>query len=237
MSKGQNLRPVFVFTGMGPQWWAMGRELLAREPVFRATAEACDAAFVDVAGWSILTEMKADEQASRMADTRIAQPANVLLQIALTALWRAWGVEPAAIVGHSVGEVAAACAAGMLTLEQVMKVAYHRSQVQKLAAGKGKMLALGVPASDIEGMIEGLEEFVSIAAINSPSSVTLAGDPEPLEEIAAWAQAKGVFNRFLAVEVAYHSPHMEPLQDILFSALQHLQPAPKSAAQRWQRGG
>lgn len=224
-SSSQSHSPVFVFTGMGPQWWAMGRQLLVREPVFRATAEACDAAFQGVAGWSILAEMTAEEHASNIADTRIAQPANVLLQIALTALWRSWGVEPAAIIGHSVGEVGAAYASGMLTQEQCMTVAYHRSQVQKMAAGKGKMLALGMSAAEAEELLVGLEHSVSLAAINGPSTVTLAGDPAPLESIAARAEEQGVFYRFLQVEVAYHSPHMAPLWDNLATALDGLSPA------------
>ena len=101
-------RPVFVFTGMGPQWWGMGRELLQTEPVFRRVAEECDAIFQRLAGWSILAEMKADETSSRISETQIAQPANFIVQAGLAALWRDRGVEPAAIVGHSVGEVSAA---------------------------------------------------------------------------------------------------------------------------------
>lgn len=105
---------------MGPQWWAMGRELYQQEPVFRNEVDQCDAVFKKIAGWSILDEMLADEPVSRMSDTTIAQTSNFVIQTGLVALWRSLGVEPAAIVGHSVGEVTAAYVAGVLTLEEAI---------------------------------------------------------------------------------------------------------------------
>jgi acyl transferase domain-containing protein len=225
---GQAARPVFVFTGMGPQWWAMGHELLQHEPVFRQKAEECDAVFQRVAGWSILAEMKADENHSKITQTQIAQPANFVLQVALTALWHSWGIEPAAIVGHSVGEVTAAYVAGVLDLEEAISVSYHRSRVQKKVAGQGKMLAVKMTQEDVLAILSGHEDQVSIAAINSPTSVTLSGEAKRLEEIAAQLEAKGVFNRFLRVELAYHSPIMEPLKDDLLQSLSAL--CPKSPA-------
>ena len=221
---GNEAKPVFVFTGMGPQWWAMGHELLQHEPVFRKVAEECDAIFQRLAGWSILAEMKADENYSKIGETQIAQPANFVLQAALTALWRSRGIEPAAIVGHSVGEVTAAHIAGILDLEDAIRVSYHRSRIQKKAVGQGKMLAIGLTADKAQSMLEGYEAQVSFAAINSPSAVTLSGESEALEEIAAKLEAKGVFNRFLRVELAYHSQVMEPLKDELRESLSMLRP-------------
>ncbi len=221
---GKDVKPVFVFTGMGPQWWGMGRQLHAEEPVFRAAVEEADAHFRRHAGWSILAEMLADESASRMASNEIAQPANFILQVGLAALWRSWGVEPAAIVGHSVGEVAAACIAGVLDLDSAARVSFHRSRLQQTMAGKGRMLAVGLPVSTAEDLLDVYEGRVSVAAINSPSAVTLAGDPDALAELAALLEEEGVFNRALRVEIAYHSVHMDPLKGELLASLGGLRP-------------
>lgn len=221
-AKGE--KPVFVFTGMGPQWWAMGRELYERDAEFRRTASAVDEIFRQQAGWSILEEMQADEASSRMSETQVAQPANFLIQAGLAAMWRARGIEPAAVVGHSVGEVSAAYVAGVLSLEDAVKVSFHRSRIQRKAAGLGTMLAVGVGEAEAWSLLQGYEERVSIAAANSPSATTLAGDRDALEAIAGELERKGVFNRFLRVEVAYHSPYMDPLRPELLSALADLRP-------------
>ena len=145
---GKRSKVVFVYTGMGPQWWGMGRELLREEPIFRAAMERIDALFRPQAGWSLLDEFAVDETNSRMTQTLVAQTANFALQAALTDLWRSWGVEPAAVVGHSVGEVAAAYAAGVLSLEDAMRVSFHRARLQATVVGGGKMLAVGLSAED-----------------------------------------------------------------------------------------
>ncbi|SFW32663.1 type I polyketide synthase [Nitrosovibrio sp. Nv17] len=218
--------PVFVYTGMGPQWWAMGRELYRHEPVYRRTVEACDAVFQGLAGWSILAEMLADEAHSRMADTIVAQPANFLIQAGLTALWRARGVEPAAVVGHSVGEVSAAYAAGVLSLEDSVRVSYERSRIQKQAAGQGRMLAVGLGRQRCTELLAALPAAgVSVAAVNGPATVTLAGAADALEAISAHLTGLGEFNRFLQVEVAYHSPFMDPLKPEIRRVLADLRPA------------
>ncbi len=218
-------KPVFVYTGMGPQWWAMGRELYHSEPVYREAVDSCDALFRSLAGWSILDAMLADEQDSRISDTEIAQPANFLIQVGLTAIWRSLGIEPAAIVGHSVGEVSAAYASGVLSLSDAVKVSYHRSRIQKKASGHGKMLAVGLSEEQCAELLELTEGAVSIAAVNSHASVTLAGDAHSLEVIAAYLTELGEFNRFLQVEVAYHSHFMEPLKPELREALAQLTPS------------
>lgn len=212
-------KPVFVLTGMGPQWWGMGRELFASEAVFRSTAQECDVIFKQLSGWSILDEMLADESVSRITETQIAQPANFVLQVSLVALWRSWGIEPAAVVGHSVGEVAAAYIAGVLSLADALRVSYHRSRIQKKAAGIGTMLAVGLSATEVENYLPQFQGLVSLAAANSPSSVTLAGDHNILQQFAHQMQEKEIFHRFLNVEVAYHSHTMEPLEAEMLEAL------------------
>ncbi|WP_245768513.1 type I polyketide synthase [Stigmatella aurantiaca] len=218
-------KPVFVFTGMGPQWWAMGRELYERDALFRSTLDRCDAIFQRLAGWSLLAQMLADEKSSNMARTDIAQPANAFLQIGLLELWRRAGVEPAAVVGHSAGEVASAYAAGRFTLEQAMLVIYERSRIQAKAAGLGKLLAVGLTEEGARAAIRGREDVVSIAAINGPSAVTLSGAAKAIEEISAELEARGVFQRILKVEVPYHSPAMDPLKPELRRCLATLQPS------------
>lgn len=216
--------PVFVFTGMGPQWWAMGRELFESEQVFRNTAIAVDKIFQSLAGWSILEEMQADESKSRIEETQIAQPANFLLQVALTDLLKSWGVVPSAIVGHSVGEVSGAYVSGALSLEDAVRVSYHRSHLQQRAAGKGKMLAVGLGIDQAKALIEDKSNLISIAAVNGATAVTLSGDADALAAVAKTLTEKQIFNRFLRVEVAYHSPQMEPLKEEMLDALKDIKP-------------
>jgi len=215
----------FVYTGMGPQWWGMGQELFRYEPIAAATLDEIDAIFRPLAGWSLRDAMLAPEAESRMAHTDLAQPANFALQIALTRLWEARGVRPAAVVGHSVGEVSSAYVAGVYTLEEAVRVSFHRSRLQQTMAGRGAMLAVGLAEAEAARLLVG-RPGVSIAAINSFNAVTLSGDPEPLQAIAAELEARGVFQKFLRVEVAYHSPQMDPLRDELFAALADLDPKP-----------
>jgi len=215
---------VFVYSGMGPQWWGMGQELMAREPLFRRKVEEYDAVFQRISGWSILKEMLASEEASNMARTQIAQPANFVLQAALTELWASWGIQPAAVVGHSVGEVTSSYVSGILSLEDALRVSFHRSRLQGSLAGQGAMLAVGLPEAEAQAYLAGLEGRVAIAAINSPQAVTLAGHEEPLMALARVFQDKGIFHRALKVEVAYHSPVMDPIEAELKAALRELQP-------------
>ncbi|MDQ7070540.1 MAG: SDR family NAD(P)-dependent oxidoreductase, partial [Rhodobacterales bacterium] len=226
---GADARPVvFVFTGMGPQWWAMGRGLMATSPVYRDAVVAADAAFHAHSGWSILAEMEADENTSRMAKNEIAQPANFILQLGLLALWRSLGITPSAIIGHSVGEVAAAYAAGCLTLEDAALVSYHRSRCQQKMAGQGKMLAVGLSEDAAQELADLYDGQVSVAAVNAANSVALAGDAAALEEIAEMLAEEDVFAKILRVEVAYHSYQMDPLKDEILTVLGALDPqAPK----------
>jgi acyl transferase domain-containing protein len=219
-----NLKLAFVFSGMGQQWWAMGRTLLSEEPVFRETIQRCDQLLRQYADWSLLEELTASEENSRINSTQIAQCAIFSVQVALSALWRSWGIIPEAIVGHSVGEVAAAHVAGVLSLEDAVRVIFHRSRLQAETAGKGKMLAVGLSLESAQQILIGYEDRVSVGAVNSPSSVTLSGDGSALEAIAQSLEPKQIFCRFLQVEVPYHSPLMEPLKAELAECLQGINP-------------
>jgi acyl transferase domain-containing protein len=228
VTAGQAPRLAFVFSGMGPQWWAMGRQLMEREPVFRAAVERCDAALGALSGWSLIEAMAADEADSRMAETEVAQPANFALQIGLAELWRSWGSHPDAVVGHSAGEAAAAYVSGALSWEDAIAVVYHRSRLQQLTSGQGRMLAVGLSHEDALAALAGHEDRVSIAAVNGPTGVALVGDAPALEAIAARLGQDGVFNRFLHGKVPYHSHYMAPIRAELLASLAGI--SPRSAA-------
>ncbi len=218
--------PVFVFSGMGPQWWAMGRQLLRDEPVFRAMAERCAALFDALAGGAILAQMLASEEDSRMADTDIAQPANFILQVALAELLAAWGVRPAAIIGHSAGEPAAAYVAGCLTLEQAVRVIYHRSHLQHRTAGMGRMLAIGLGQREALDELAALDDpTLTLAAVNGPTQVTVAGSADGIERLRLVLEPRQVFARALKVQVPFHSIYMEALEAPIHAALDDLVPA------------
>jgi acyl transferase domain-containing protein/NADPH:quinone reductase-like Zn-dependent oxidoreductase/NADP-dependent 3-hydroxy acid dehydrogenase YdfG/acyl carrier protein len=212
---------VFVYTGMGPQWWAMGQELLKTQPVFRETMEKCDQLFKKLAGWSLIEEMSVSEDVSKMNETRLAQPANFIIQAGLSALWKHWGIEPDAVVGHSVGEVASAYASGALSLEDAILVSYYRSKLQQTTSGTGKMLAVGLSEKAVQPYLVGQ---ISVAAINSPNSVTLAGNEDDLMQISDMLEAEKIFNKMLTVEVPYHSYLMEPIKEELFEKLASVKP-------------
>ena len=216
------INTVFVFSGQGPQWWAMGRTLYHKIPIFKTTVEQIDLLFMEVAGWSILKEFLKDEKNTRINETVVAQPAIFALQVALYEYWKTLGVEPSAVVGHSVGEVAAAYVSGSLSIKDAVKVIYHRSRIQDKATGKGIMAALGVSRQKAEEYITPYNGLVSIAAINGPAMVTVSGNTEPIEEICLRCEKDGVFNRVLVVNVPFHSHHMEPLQNELIESLQNI---------------
>ncbi|MBN1206612.1 MAG: SDR family NAD(P)-dependent oxidoreductase [Myxococcaceae bacterium] len=217
-------RVAFVFTGMGPQWWRMGRELLASEPVFRAEVEACDAAMRAHGGPSVIEELLRDEAQSQMALTLVAQTTNFALQAGLAALLRSWGISPDAVVGHSVGEVAAAYTAGALTLREATLVSVHRARLQATTAGRGGMMAVGLSVPEAESFLARHASGVSIAAINSTTAVTLAGDHAGLAEIARILAERQVFHRELRVEIAYHSAQMDCIEHELREALGSIRP-------------
>ncbi|MCP3061223.1 SDR family NAD(P)-dependent oxidoreductase [Myxococcus sp. K38C18041901] len=215
---------LFVYTGMGPQWWAMGRQLLSTERVFREAVEECDGLFRELAGWSIAEELKRDASSSRITRTEVAQPANAVLQVALTRLWASWGVVPDGVVGHSIGEVGAAWASGALDARDALLTAFHRSRLQQRVAGQGAMLAVGLGPDEALEWVQRHGPGIAVAAINSARSVTLAGARAPLERVAAELASAHRFQRFLQVEVPYHSPLMDPLRGELLDALAVLRP-------------
>lgn len=211
--------PAFVFTGMGPQWWRMGQELFKSSQTYRETVEEADALFRAISGFSILGEMLRDESDSQIQKTVLAQPANFLLQAGIFAVLRQYGVKPGAVVGHSVGELGSAYAAGVLSLEDALKVSFHRSQLQAETAGSGGMLAVGLGKQDALERIAECPNMLSLAAVNGESAVTLAGYVPSLQRLGDQLTREGIFSRMLDVDIPYHSPMMDPLMPRLAAAL------------------
>jgi acyl transferase domain-containing protein/NADPH-dependent curcumin reductase CurA/NAD(P)-dependent dehydrogenase (short-subunit alcohol dehydrogenase family)/acyl carrier protein len=218
-------RLAFVFSGQGPQWWGMGRQLLDTEPVFHQVVTECDRQLRELGGFSLLEELGVTEAASRLGRTDIAQPAILAIQAGLVALWRAWGVTPDAVVGHSVGEIAAAHAVGALTLGQAVEIAFHRGRLMHEAAGRRRMAAVEVSAARAAAALRGYEQRLGVAAVNGPTSVVLSGEPEALASVVAAFEAQGVTCRMLPVDYAFHSPQMAGAARALAERLRGLAPA------------
>jgi len=222
-------RVVFVMSGQGPQWYGMGRELMRAEPIFRRTVEACEKAMQPWAKFSLREELNRTEETSQMQRTEISQPAIFAMQMGLAELWKSWGVHPTAVVGHSVGEVAAACLAGILTLDQAAEIIVLRGRfMDECPAPGGTMLAVGMTPEDAQAVIKRHDPNVSIAAYNGPLSLTLSGLRTSLEAIAAELEAKGTFARFLQVSHPFHHAMMQPAADSLNEALADLTPSTES---------
>ncbi|MCE5269831.1 SDR family NAD(P)-dependent oxidoreductase [bacterium] len=231
MASGQTLqpeaqRPVFVFSGMGQQWRGMGLRLYETEPVFRRTFDRCADIFKGLTReWSLLEELRvADEAGSRLAQPKVVQPMIFSLQAGLDALWRSWGIAPDTVIGHSVGEVAAACSVGILSLEDGALVTYHRGRLIQRLEGKGTMLAVGLSLEETGPLLEGLEGLVSVAAMNGPRSLTLSGDEKALGEIASRLEQKNEFARFVNVNVPYHSAALDSILDEFEKAIAGIAP-------------
>lgn len=218
-------RIAFVMSGQGPQWWGMGRELMKHEPVFRKIIERCDAAMRGFARFSLLEELARPEAESRMSETEIAQPSIFAMQMALSELWKSWGVEPAAIVGHSVGEIAAACAAGVFDLEEGARIIALRGRFMgDCAKGAGTMLAVGLGEDEANALIARHDRNASIAAFNGPRSLTISGPRASLERMIAELEPQGVFARLVRVDHPFHHALMQPAADALRAKLADLKP-------------
>lgn len=209
-----------VFTGQGAQWPAMGAELLAQSSTAVEIVSALEARLArlpeqDRPQWSLLEEMRRPAGSSRVAETELSQPVCTAVQIVLVDLLRASGIEFGAVVGHSSGEMAAAYAAGVITADDAICIAYYRGLHSHLAAGrdgqKGAMMAAGVTVDDASELV-GSHVFQGravIAAYNSSTSLTLSGDEDAIEELKVILEDEQKFARRLVVEKAYHSHHME----------------------------
>ncbi|HEY0296650.1 MAG TPA: type I polyketide synthase, partial [Bordetella sp.] len=219
--------PVFVYSGNGSQWPGMGRKLLAN-PVFAEAIDEVDDVFRALSGWSLADRLQHAESADAYEHTEVAQPALFAIQVGVTRMLAQRGVQPLAVVGHSVGEVAAAWASGALTLTDAVKVIYHRSQMQGRTKGLGRMAAVGVDGGAALALLAelGLQGQVCVAGYNSPNGATLAGDPAALEQVGQALAERRAFYKQLDLDYAFHSPAMDGIEAPLCAALDDLRPQP-----------
>ena len=196
----------FVFSGQGSTWKGMGKSLLDQEPVARKTIEEIDELFAPLAGWSMLRALKNGDVAGR---TDVAQPLIFAIQMALSVTLESHGIVPRAVVGHSCGEVAAAVVAGLLTLDDGVRLIHHRGRLMQQADAEGLMLSAALTSDDAEEFVKEYSGAVSIAALNAPKVVVLSGPKNELEKAEAALSRKGVFHQWLDVEYAFHTPRME----------------------------
>jgi acyl transferase domain-containing protein/NADPH:quinone reductase-like Zn-dependent oxidoreductase/NAD(P)-dependent dehydrogenase (short-subunit alcohol dehydrogenase family)/acyl carrier protein len=221
---GRKPKIAFVFPGQGSQWVGMGRGLLSTNAAFRRSMEEIDEAIQRETGWSVIQQLEDEGREEQLARIDIVQPTLFAVEVALAEVWRAWGVVPQAVVGHSMGEIAAARVAGILSLEDAARIICRRSALLTRVAGKGAMVVVDLPRPEAERLTVGLEDKISVAVSNSPRSTVLAGDPATLDGIVEGLEQQDVFCRWVRVDVASHSPQMDPLTRDLSAALAEVRP-------------
>ncbi|UUU39570.1 type I polyketide synthase [Streptomyces sp. NBC_00162] len=211
---------VWVFPGQGSQWAGMGRELMDSSPVFAERIAECAAALDPFVDWSLIDVLRGETDPALMERVDVLQPASFAVMVGLAAVWASVGVEPGAVLGHSQGEIAAACVAGALSLEDAARVVALRSQViAKDLAGRGGMASAALSADEAVARLAPWADRVEVAAVNSPSSVVIAGDAEALDEALEALSGEGVRVRRVAVDYASHTRHVEDVRDTLAEAL------------------
>ncbi|WP_432253951.1 type I polyketide synthase [Streptomyces sp. HNM1019] len=227
------LGPVLVFPGQGSQWVGMGDELLDASPVFAARVAECERALAPYVDWSLTDVLRGADAAGHLGRVDVVQPVLWAVMVSLAAVWAGHGVRPAAVIGHSQGEIAAAVVAGALSLEDGAKVVAVRSKALRRLAGGGAMASLGVSRERAGKLLAGLGDntaAVGVAAVNGPSSTVISGPPEQVAHAVAACQEAGDRARPIEVDYASHSPQVDEIADELAQALAGVQPAASTVA-------
>ncbi|MFE0774557.1 acyltransferase domain-containing protein [Streptomyces sp. NPDC058861] len=223
---------VFVFPGQGSQWLAMGKRLYAGSEVFARSVDACERALAPYVDWSLVDVLTGAGTAPSLDRVDVVQPALFSMMVSLARVWRSFGVVPDAVVGHSQGEIAAACAAGALGLDDAARIVALRSRaVVELLGRDGGMSAVAAPADRVGELLAPWSDRISVAAVNGPSSVVVAGDGAALDAFGAAAEAAGVRVRRVKVDYASHSHHVERLRERVLEVTEGI--APRETAVRF----
>ncbi|MFT9473010.1 SDR family NAD(P)-dependent oxidoreductase [Streptomyces sp. Mo3] len=218
-------RSVFVFPGQGAQWVGMAVGLLESSPVFAESIDECESALSAYVDWSLTDVLRGAEGAPGFDRVDVVQPVLFAVMVSLAKLWRSVGVEPDAVMGHSQGEIAAACVAGALSLEDAAKVVALRSQAIAVGlAGRGGMVSVGLPVDQAKDRIAAWDGAISVAAVNGPGSVVVSGDPGALDEMVARLEGEEVRVRRVPVDYASHSAHVEEIREELLKVLADIAP-------------
>ncbi|MEU5126838.1 alpha/beta fold hydrolase [Streptomyces mobaraensis] len=216
---------VFVFPGQGSQWAGMAVGLLDTSTVFRESAEACERALKPYVDWSLTDVLRGTPGAPGLERVDVVQPVLWAVMVSLAALWRSMGVEPVGVVGHSQGEIAAACVAGGLSLEDGARVAALRSRaIGEILSGSGGMVAVTLGADAVAGLLDGLGDRASVAAVNGPQSTVVSGEPAALDELLARCEAREIRARRVPVDYASHSAQVERVRERVLADLAGIRP-------------
>jgi acyl transferase domain-containing protein len=226
---GKRRRIAFVFPGQGGQHIGMGRELYQTLPVFRRVIDRCAELFAPHYSWNLLDVLYPQNGTTLPIDeTEYAQPTLFAIQYALAEVWRSWGIEPDAVMGHSLGEYAAACVAGVFTLETGVQLIVERGRLTQTLPPIGMMAACSASAEQVAEAIDGYGERVAIAAINGPNHTVISGEKEAVYAVLERLEADFILTRPLKVSYASHSPLLEPILDEFEQAIaQHEFAAPR----------
>ncbi|MGQ5668635.1 SDR family NAD(P)-dependent oxidoreductase, partial [Streptomyces sp. ECR2.10] len=223
-------KTVFVFPGQGGQWAAMGRELWETSPVFAKELRACAEALQPWVSWSLIDTVCGGPDAADLEDIDVVQPVLFAVMVSLAQVWRSLGVTPDVVIGHSQGEIGAACVAGALTLEDAAKIVALRSRLLATVAGQGSMAGILLPEHRVRELLQGQESRIGIAAVNGPNSTTVSGETEAVEALVAACQAEGARARLIKSSVPGHSPLMDRFDGRLQEELGRITPRPSPVA-------
>ncbi|WP_434739545.1 SDR family NAD(P)-dependent oxidoreductase [Micromonospora sp. SH-82] len=221
-TSGRNV--VFLFPGQGSQWVGMGAELLDSAPAFADTIRACDEAMAPLQDWSVSDVLRQEPGAPGLDRVDVVQPVLFAVMVSLARLWQSHGVTPAAVVGHSQGEIAAAHVAGALSLADAARLVVGRSRLLRSLSGGGGMSAVALGEAEVRRRLRSWEDRISVAAVNGPRSVVVAGEPEALREWGRERQAEGVRVREIDVDYASHSPQIDGVRDEILAVTGEIRP-------------